>query len=242
MSTSAEAASIGRIEAARRDLSGSSTAARIAELLRDQITEGLLVPGQRLREERLSAAAEVSRNTMREAFRLLAQEGLVVHEFNRGVFVRRLTVEDLADVYHVRRILECEGVRCAHEAGPEAVTRLYAAVERAESAAEADDWTEVGTADIRFHRALAALSGSPRVDLTMRRVLAELRLVFHEMGPAREFHEPYLARNRRLADLIHQGDVETAERELRIYLRDAETQLTEAYRRRDGETRAADRR
>ena len=236
MSTSAEAASIVGIEAARRDLSGSSTAARVAELLRDQIAEGLLVPGQRLREERLSAAAEVSRNTMREAFRLLAQDGLVVHEFNRGVFVRRLTIEDLADVYRIRRILECEGVRCAPEAGPEATVRLYAAVEKAERAAEAGDWSEVGTADIRFHGALAALCGSPRVDLTMRRVLAELRLVFHEMGPAREFHELYLARNRHLADLIDQGHVETAERELRAYLRDAEAQLTEAYRHRDGKT------
>jgi DNA-binding FadR family transcriptional regulator len=50
------------------------------------------------------------------------------------------------------------------------------------------------------------------------------------MGSPREFHEPYLARNRRLYDLIAEGDVAAAERELRSYLDDAEAQLTKAYR------------
>lgn len=61
-------------------------------------------------------------------------------------------------------------------------------------------------------------------------LLAEMRLVFHEMGSPREFHEPYLARNRRLYDLMARGDFAEAERELRSYLDDAEEQLTKAYR------------
>ncbi|WP_433336283.1 GntR family transcriptional regulator [Spirillospora sp. CA-294931] len=230
MATAAEG-SMARIAASRDDIGGSSTAARIARLLREQITDGELVPGERLREGPLSEAAGVSRNTTREAFRLLAQEGLVVHEFNRGVFVRRLTATDLNDVYRVRRILECEGVRGAAEAGPEAIARVSAAVAEGERAAEADRWRDVATADIRFHRALAALCDSPRVDDMMERILAELRLVFHAMGPRREFHGPYLRRNRTIADLLERGDTEGAERELRDYLDTAQEQLGEAYRR-----------
>jgi DNA-binding GntR family transcriptional regulator len=218
------------IAAARHDLDRSSTAARVADLLRDQITDGRLVPGARLPEEDLCRAVKVSRNTMREAFRLLVQERLLVHEFNRGVFVRRVTADGLADLYRVRRILECEGVRCAPDAPPDALARLEAAVLDGERAAAAERWPDVGTADIRFHQALAALVGSPRVDEMTRHLLAEMRLVFHEMGSPREFHEPYLARNRRLCDLIARGEFAAAERELRSYLDDAEAQLTKAYR------------
>lgn len=221
---------LDEIAAARHDLDRSSTAARVADLLREQITDGRLVPGARLPEEDLCRAVKVSRNTMREAFRLLVQERLLVHEFNRGVFVRRVTADGLADLYRVRRILECEGVRCAPDAPPAALARLQAAVLDGERAAAAGRWPDVGTADIRFHQALAALVGSPRVDEMTRHLLAEMRLVFHEMGSPREFHEPYLARNRRLYDLIARGEAAAAERELRSYLDDAEAQLTKAYR------------
>ncbi|NVI85796.1 GntR family transcriptional regulator [Actinomadura sp. BRA 177] len=221
---------LDEIAAARDGLDRTSTAAWVAGLLRAQITDGRLVPGAQLPEKELAAAVKVSRNTVREAFRLLVQERLLVHEFNRGVFVRRVTADGLADLYRVRRILECEGVRCAPDAPRGALARLEAAVLDGEGAAAAGDWPHVGTADIRFHQALAALVGSPRVDEMIQHLLAEMRLVFHEMGSPREFHEPYLARNRRLYDLIAEGDVAAAERELRSYLDDAEAQLTKAYR------------
>ena len=221
---------IARIEAARPDLARSSTAARVAGQLREQIVDGLLVPGARVPEEELRSAAGVSRNTVREAFRLLVQERLLVHEFNRGVFVRRLTAEDVADLYRVRRILECEAVRNAPDASPEAVARLDAAVTRGEHAAKEGRWAQVGSADIRFHEAIGGLLGSPRVDEMLYRVLTELRLSFHEMVSPREFHEPYLRRNRLITDLITRGEIEDAERELRVYLDDAEAQLLRAYR------------
>ena len=53
------------IAAARHELDRSSTVARVADLLREQITDGRLVPGARLPEEDLCRAAKVSRNTMR---------------------------------------------------------------------------------------------------------------------------------------------------------------------------------
>ncbi|WP_316043446.1 FCD domain-containing protein [Actinomadura sp. CNU-125] len=115
----------------------------------------------------------------------------------------------------------------------DALDRVRAAVEDGEAAAAAARWPDVGTADIRFHRAVAALVGSPRVDEMIRHLMAEMRLVFHEMGSPREFHEPYLARNRRMYDLLAAADYDAAERELRSYLDDAEAQLMKAYRDKD---------
>lgn len=216
----------------------ASTAGRVADVLRSQVSDGHLPPGTRLSEEDIAAALGVSRNTLREAFRLLAHERLLVHEFNRGVFVRRLAVEDVRDLYRLRRILQCGAIRNAGR-GPSGARRerlrqrlqpLRLAVEEGEAAARDERWADVGTANMRFHQAIAALAGSPRVDEAMRHVLAELRLVFHVMAAPKTFHEPYLKDNRRILGLLEAGDLDAAERALATYLDTAEAQLTAAYR------------
>ncbi|MFC4535242.1 GntR family transcriptional regulator [Sphaerisporangium dianthi] len=210
-------------------LGRTSTAERVASLLRERITEGMFAPGTRLSEESIGAALGVSRNTLREAFRLLSHERLLVHELNRGVFVRRLTTEDVVDLYRVRRLLECSAIRNAGSPSAEALADLREAVAGAESAAGEQRWEDVGTANIRFHQAIVHLAGSPRLDDIMRRMLAELRLSFLEMSNPRAFHEPYLWRNRDILRLIEAGDAEGAERLLGDYLADAERQLVAVH-------------
>ena len=203
----------------------SSTAEWVADIMRERITDGSLEPGTRLPEDAVGSKLKVSRNTLREAFRLLVHERLVVAEFNRGVFVRRLAPHDIVDLYRVRRLVECAAVRQVGEATPEAVAALRQAVADAEEAAGEARWREVGTANMRFHQALVALAGSPRLDEYMRQVSAELRLAFHLMADPRAFHEPYLQRNREIAELVEAGDGDGAEKLLAAYLDDAERQL-----------------
>ncbi|MFC7583878.1 GntR family transcriptional regulator [Nonomuraea antimicrobica] len=68
----------------RPRLGRSSTAERVADILRERISEGFFQPGQRLSEEAISEALGVSRNTLRESFRLLGHERLLDHRLNRG--------------------------------------------------------------------------------------------------------------------------------------------------------------
>jgi DNA-binding GntR family transcriptional regulator len=220
---------IAALQHDRGRLGRSSTAERVADVLRDRIAEGLFVPGQRLSEETIGMALGVSRNTLREAFRLLGHERLLEHRLNRGVFVRVLSVEDVADVYRVRRVIECAAVRHSGTATPQALTFIEEAVEEAIRAAAEDRWQDVGTANIRFHQMLAALNGSPRLDEVMRQLLAELRLVFHVMKNPRTFHEPFVARNRELFELVRAGRAAEAERALESYLDEAEELLIRAY-------------
>ena len=223
----ASSAWVEELSGERAALTRASTAGRVAEILRSRITEGRLPPGTRLSEEDIGVALGVSRNTLREAFRLLAHERLLVHEFNRGVFVRRLTVDDVHDLYRFRRLVEGGVLRTTSADAP--LDDVRRAVEEGESAAADGRWVDVGTANMRFHQAVAALAGSPRVEESMRHVLAELRLVFHVMAAPRTFHEPYLAENRRILDLLESGDVAGAAETLERYLTAAEAQLTEAY-------------
>ncbi len=209
-------------------LDRTSTAERVAGILRDWIMEGRFPPGGRLSEDAITAGLGISRNTLREAFRLLAHEKLLVHELNRGVFVRKPDAADVLDLYRVRRVVECAAVRALTEAEAKG---LAEAVVDAEAAAVEGRWADVGTANLRFHQAIAGLLGSPRVDELMRQLSAELRLVFHVMENQRTFYEPYLPRNREILECLVAGDIVAAARMLDAYLTDAEQQLINAYDR-----------
>jgi DNA-binding GntR family transcriptional regulator len=197
---------VDRLASDRAALDRGTTAERVADVLRMRITEGVLPPGARLPEDALTEALGVSRNTLREAFRLLAHERLLVHELNRGVFVRVMPLEEVVDLYRVRRIFEMAALQAAADAPSEALEPVRAALAEAEVAAREDRWLDVGTANMRFHQALVGLAGSPRMNEAVRHLLAELRLVFHVMQMPREFHEPYLGENRRIYHLLAAGD------------------------------------
>jgi DNA-binding GntR family transcriptional regulator len=214
------------------DRAMTEPARSLADALREQIIAGDFAPGTRLSETALAAQLGVSRNTLREAFRLLSHEGLLVHELHRGVFVPSLDETDVVDLYRLRRTIECDVVRSLEDLDADRLRPLYAAVENAEAAAARGDWMDVGTANMDFHRCLVALAGSRRVDEVVRRLLAELRLVFHAVSTPRRLYEPYVVRNRELADLLAAGDAGKAADALSDYLHDSEQQLIAAHRAR----------
>jgi DNA-binding GntR family transcriptional regulator len=207
----------------------TSQAERVADLLRTFVIDGELAPGVRLSEEKLSRKYQVSRNTLREAFRLLSRERLLVHHMHRGVFVNRPTSEDVRDLFNARRSLELPAVRRASDAPAELVRAVGAAVDEGERARAEEDWWRMGSANMRFHEALAALARSERINEFMRQVLAETRLVFHVMAAPREFHDPYLKWNRRIHLALAEGHAETAAAELAEYLDTSEDQLVTAF-------------
>ncbi|MEV7428296.1 GntR family transcriptional regulator [Nocardioides sp. NPDC092400] len=208
----------------------ASTGERVADALRALLIEGRIAPATRMSEEAFASAMGVSRNTLREAFRLLAHENLLVHELNRGVFVRQLTAADIHSIYQVREMIELAAVRSKATHTAAGISRLRLAVTQGLAAAEVEDWSGVGTANMNFHTAIAALAANERIDAMMRRTLAEQRLAFHVMHPIRDFHEPYLPDNERICRLLEDRELEEAQAELAAYLERAEQQLVDAYR------------
>ena len=202
----------------------TSTAEHAAEMLRLQIAQGRLRPGTRLREEQVSAAFSISRNTVREAFRLLSHERLVDHTLHRGVHVRTVGPDDIRSMYLTRRLVEPLGVDAAI-ADADTRAALRRLVDQARAAAVAQDWDALGTADIEFHRVLMSACRSPHLSAMFEHLLAELRLAFLLLPDDRALHEPYVARNGHLVTLLDAGDRVGARAELEDYLAAAERQL-----------------
>lgn len=95
---------------------GTTLPAVIAEQLRELITQGALVAGTRLNERALGVELGVSRTPMREAFRLLAADGLIVQRPNRGAEVVALSEDDIRESFEVMSSLEALSgeLACAH--------------------------------------------------------------------------------------------------------------------------------
>ena len=218
------------LSAERSRIGRSSTAARVADALRARVIEGQLLPGTRLSEEEIGEALGVSRNTLREALSQLVAERILVREPHRGVVVATPEVEDVEDVYRVRRLVETAALARGTGHSPERIAAVAAAVTEGREAGERGDWDAVASANQHFHRAVVALAGSPRLDAQMDLLLAEMRLFFHQMGAPDRFHRPYLEENAAIAELLTSGDRQGAADRLDAYLAAAEGQLVAAFR------------
>ena len=126
-----------------------------AEMIRDLIRRGELLPGEKIHQVEVARNAGVSRSPLREALRTLAAEGLVKYETNRGYVVRRLRMEELAEIYKLRRLLEAEMMRHLHKPGEDVLERMAGHLADMESSNRAR----------RFRRADCRLSQVPRGDV-----------------------------------------------------------------------------
>lgn len=227
---------LGRLDT-RRDIAQPphvSTAEHVAAVLSQAIVEGELPPGTQLSEERLGRALHVSRNTLREGFRLLAHDGLLVHHRHRGVFVREFDESDLTDLYRLRIALEVGVLRWIDGVDERRLGELRDDVRIAEEAARRGRWRQVGTANMDFHQHLIALSDSTRFTATGRQVLAQTRLAFLALSDPRSLHQPFIGRNRELVELVAAGHREEAGRAIEDYLHDSHQQLVSTLRQERG--------
>lgn len=85
----------------------------IADIVRERILKGEYEIGEKIKENQIASELRVSRTPIREAFKLLENEGLIDYIPNRGCFAKGFTKQDVEDIYAVREALEEMAVRWA---------------------------------------------------------------------------------------------------------------------------------
>ncbi|NTJ41896.1 GntR family transcriptional regulator [Agrobacterium larrymoorei] len=213
---------------------GQETTLTLAEAtaagIRERVVSGVLPPGSHLSEVALCEELQISRNTLREVFRLLTKEGVLRHEANRGVFVSTPSISTIMDIYRVRRVIECPAIAGAHASHP-SVKKMRAAVEDANAFRSAGEWLRVGSADIAFHLAIVELADSPRLSAFYAQVSLELRLVFGLLRDPEYLHGPFIEQNAAILAHLENGQPSEAARLLEDYLLRAERFILAAYSR-----------
>ena len=140
-------------------------------VLREGILDGMLAPGSRIRLTEVANRLGMSPIPVREALRILMQDGLVELVPHRGYRVRPVSVEDLTDTYMVRKQLDAFAARQAvGRLDPLALDRLEEVLVRMRDATEAGDMATRRRLHRQFHFGLYNAAGSPWLD----RLLASL--------------------------------------------------------------------
>lgn len=140
--------------------------------LRDDIVEGRLAPGEKLRVEHLKDRYGVGAGTLREAITRLVSDALVIAEGQRGFRVAPITVDDLQDLTQLRLHLEIDALRRSIRQGDDtwratlrnAYERL-SAFEQPIHPQHRRRWELLNT---RFHEALIAANDSPWTHKVLR--------------------------------------------------------------------------
>ncbi len=145
--------------------------------IRNDILQGVLLPGMKLKLSSLQKDYGVSINTLRENLMRLAAEGLVVAEGQKGFRVVPASITDLREITELRQLIECHGLRKSIELGDldweGRVVSAHHMLARSEqlmmqdSATHSADWQRF---DRQFHVALISACNSRWV-LRMHRVI-----------------------------------------------------------------------
>jgi DNA-binding GntR family transcriptional regulator len=136
----------------------------VLEELRDAVVGGELTPGERVAQEEVATRLGVSVAPVREALRVLEQEGQVTYRPQRGYFVTAFQIADLEEIYGLRSLLEERAVREAMIAiDDEALERIRRAARECADAEDVRDVTAELAANRRFHFAIFEPSGRPHL-------------------------------------------------------------------------------
>lgn len=183
----------------------SSTIDLIADQIRNAIYSGSLEPGQSINEVRTAQMLAVSRPSLREALQRLVSEGIMSHAPGRGAWVKLMTPEDIDDIYAVREAIEAQAVKIViRSAKPTA--RISQALTDLEAAIAGNTARVIGDADLDFHHAIVACSGSARLSDLMKVSMVHTRLLSLSDRRGYEVRCDLIESHRELAEAVAAGD------------------------------------
>jgi DNA-binding GntR family transcriptional regulator len=203
---------------------------RIHQRLRDDILHARLQPGQSILEPELAARFGVSKTPVREALRLLVQDGWVMVLPRKGYLIRPLGLDDVREVFHLREMLEPGfASEAAWRSGGRADPGLESAVEELRSAS--DDVDRALASAASFHIRIAELAGNARGAKIVATLVDEVTRL-HYLMPSLEAHiesSEELEAHVSIAEAIERGDHRGASRAMRDHLRATDRTLVEVF-------------
>lgn len=141
------------------------------------ILVGELAPGVRINEIQLANRFGTSRGPIREATRSLEAKGLVEVVRNRGVFVRRLSVEEAVEIYDLRAAMfGLAGRLLAEHMNDQILARLNSYLADMDAVAEKGDFDGYYPLNLEFHNFIVTSAGNKTLAAEYKRFVNKLHL------------------------------------------------------------------
>ncbi|MGN0343218.1 MAG: GntR family transcriptional regulator [Roseburia sp.] len=193
--------------------------------LREAILKGELKPGERLMELKLASKLGVSRTPIREAIRMLEQEGLAVTIPRRGAVVAHMSEKDTEDVLQIRSALDELAVQLAADnMQPEQLEQLEQARQKFEDATRSKDIKLLAQMDVQFHDVIYQATGNPRLVVLLNNLREQMYRYRVEYLKDEKAYPKLLQEHQDIVDGLRQRDKEKVAEIMRRHVRNqAET-------------------
>jgi len=194
----------------------------VADAIRSALREGHLKPGENINEVELAAQFGVSRGPIREALLVLAEEGLLTHEPNRGFSVINLSPEDQTHIAEIRLLLEAYALqRGVERVTPRDLERLREMKEQLVSLFKDSERPARDAMEIAFHGLIWELSGNPWLINSLKRTMIPLFIFGRYLGISHISVDPRFAdeQHQLYIDYLEKKTNLTAEQCVRFHLR-----------------------
>jgi DNA-binding GntR family transcriptional regulator len=190
----------------------------IREQLIEDILNGRLAPGARIVETKIAQQFGVSQGPVREALRDLELFGFVVSSPFRGTQVRRISTEDLLEIYPIRAALEGVAARSAAVRIDQAtLEHLEELIGTMREAAARDDHRGEADADHSFHHAIVKASGNHMLEHVWQTMRLSITTCLTTSITHRSLHE-IAERHVAVLDALRSGDPDRAEAAVRRHI------------------------
>jgi DNA-binding GntR family transcriptional regulator len=141
------------------------------EELKKMILHEIFPPGTFLSERQLSQRLQMSKTPIRAALERLEMEGFVSVAPQQGILVRGLSMDEVVDLFDIRRALETFVVRqLAGRLARDQVRQLEANLEAQERSARREDLTDYTRLDADFHLMLCRFHGNQEIEKVIMRL------------------------------------------------------------------------
>ena len=192
----------------------------VFQTLREAILKGDLRPGERLMELQLAAKLGVSRTTIREAIRMLEQEGLAVTIPRKGAEVARMTEKDMEDVLQIREALDDLAVQVAcDKITQEQLERLMATMKNFELAVQAGDLSKIVAYDVEFHDVIYEATDNPKLVILLSNLREQIYRYRVEYLKEKENYPMLIVEHEEIVQALKQKNKERVADAMRNHIR-----------------------
>lgn len=205
---------------------------KIYQTIRDQVTYGKLLPGERIVEVKLVEDFKTSRSPIREALGQLEVEGLVTREKNRGIIVSKLSVKQVDEIYSIRELLEGHATRLTAETATKTQVRYLGSLhQKLIKAARKFDLEEWLNNNARFHDFIIARCGNENLILIIETLQRRIYRYRYMIARIPSSFDTYIGHHEKIVAACDRNDGQFAEKVMRLHIKFTRDRLIDYLQR-----------
>lgn len=188
--------------------------------IRDAIIRGNLQPGTRLNESEIADQMGISRGPIREAIRLLEQEGLVISHPYRATIVAEVSEDEVKKVFvPIRRIIETYASQiAAKNLNDEDFKYLYTIIDKMKGASINDNLQLISELDLKLHRYIVEKSGVQSIISIWNSISGKIHIRFLIQGIKHDTFQAVVEEHIEYIELLREGDEKKIEKHLNTHI------------------------